>query len=137
MQCPQRESEINVSVWLQACTSPAAMRTATTVSSSATTSAASAGASTLTEPRPRGHVSTETPTAVSDSRRSAALSSSCDVERAPIKTRLCVVDELLSSGDFSSGVGWEDEEEKDADENAEEEEEEAEPGESDDGGYIW
>ncbi|KAI2658225.1 Testican-2 [Labeo rohita] len=46
-------------------------------------------------------------------------------------------DELLSSGDFSSGVGWEDEEEKDADENAEEEEEEAEPGESDDGGYIW
>uniref|UniRef100_A0A8C2A4R5 SPARC (osteonectin), cwcv and kazal like domains proteoglycan 2 n=1 Tax=Cyprinus carpio TaxID=7962 RepID=A0A8C2A4R5_CYPCA len=44
-------------------------------------------------------------------------------------------DELLSSGDFSSGVGWEDEEEKDVDENAEEEEEEEE--ESDDGGYIW
>ncbi|XP_048026260.1 testican-2-like isoform X3 [Megalobrama amblycephala] len=47
-------------------------------------------------------------------------------------------DELLSSGDFSSGVGWEDEEEKDTDENAEEEEEEEEEaGESDDGGYIW
>ncbi|XP_042624127.1 testican-2-like isoform X2 [Cyprinus carpio] len=45
-------------------------------------------------------------------------------------------DELLSSGDFSSGVGWEDEEEKDG--NAEEEEEEeSEPGESDDAGYIW
>ncbi|XP_016144439.1 testican-2-like [Sinocyclocheilus grahami] len=43
-------------------------------------------------------------------------------------------DELLSSGDSSSGVGWEDEEETDADENAEEEEEEEE---SDDGGYIW
>uniref|UniRef100_A0A673GZ08 Testican-2-like n=1 Tax=Sinocyclocheilus rhinocerous TaxID=307959 RepID=A0A673GZ08_9TELE len=43
-------------------------------------------------------------------------------------------DELLSSGDSSSGVGWEDEEETDADENTEEEEEEEE---SDDGGYIW
>ncbi|XP_073723363.1 testican-2 [Misgurnus anguillicaudatus] len=42
-------------------------------------------------------------------------------------------DELMSSGDFSSGVGWEDEEEKEIEEN--EEEEEAE--ESDDGGYIW
>ncbi len=53
---------------------------------------------------------------------------------------LCAVDELLSSGDFSSGVGWEDEEEKDTDENAEEEEEEEEEselGESDAGGYIW
>ncbi|XP_067286458.1 testican-2-like [Pseudorasbora parva] len=46
-------------------------------------------------------------------------------------------DELLTSGDFSSGVGWEDEEEKDTEENGEEEEEEEEEGESDDGGYIW
>lgn len=46
------------------------------------------------------------------------------------------------SGDFGSGVGWEDEEEKtEAGENAEEaeeeEEEEEEVGEVDDGGYIW
>ncbi|XP_051958219.1 testican-2-like [Xyrauchen texanus] len=46
-------------------------------------------------------------------------------------------DDLVSSGDFSSGVGWEDEEEKETEENGEEEEEEEEPGESDDGGYIW
>ncbi|XP_076855757.1 testican-2-like [Brachyhypopomus gauderio] len=49
-------------------------------------------------------------------------------------------DELMGySGDFGSGVGWEDEEEKETEENGEEaeEEEEAEPGESDDGGYIW
>lgn len=46
-------------------------------------------------------------------------------------------DELLGySGDFGSGVGWEDEEEKE--ENGEEaEEEEEEEGEADDGGYIW
>ncbi|XP_056326171.1 testican-2-like [Danio aesculapii] len=44
-------------------------------------------------------------------------------------------DDLLSSGDFSSGVGWEDEEEKE--QKNEEEEEEEEVGESDDGGYIW
>ncbi|KAK1794088.1 hypothetical protein P4O66_010990, partial [Electrophorus voltai] len=48
-------------------------------------------------------------------------------------------DELMGySGDFGSGVGWEDEEEKETEENGEEaeEEEEAEPGETDDGGYI-
>lgn len=51
-----------------------------------------------------------------------------------------VPDELVGySGDFGSGVGWEDEEEKEAEENAEEveEEEEGEAGEADDGGYIW
>lgn len=42
------------------------------------------------------------------------------------------------SGDFGSGVGWEDEEEKEAEDNGEEaEEEEEEEGEADDGGYIW
>lgn len=42
------------------------------------------------------------------------------------------------SGDFGSGVGWEDEEEKEAEEAGEEaEEEEGEGGEADDGGYIW
>lgn len=47
-------------------------------------------------------------------------------------------DELAYSGDFGSGVGWEDEEEKGAEETAEEaEEEEGEVGEVDDGGYIW
>ncbi|KAF4084934.1 hypothetical protein AMELA_G00111700 [Ameiurus melas] len=49
-------------------------------------------------------------------------------------------DELVGySGDFGSGVGWEDEEEKETEENAEEaeEEEEPEPEETDDGGYIW
>ncbi|XP_072347555.1 testican-2 isoform X1 [Scyliorhinus torazame] len=48
-------------------------------------------------------------------------------------------DELVSfSGDFGSGVGWEDEEEKETEETAEEtEEEEGEVGETDDGGYIW
>ncbi|XP_057213791.1 testican-2-like isoform X2 [Triplophysa rosa] len=46
-------------------------------------------------------------------------------------------DELVSSGDFSSGVGWEDEEEKEMEENGEEEEEEEEAGETDDAGYIW
>uniref|UniRef100_A0A667XRC1 SPARC (osteonectin), cwcv and kazal like domains proteoglycan 2 n=1 Tax=Myripristis murdjan TaxID=586833 RepID=A0A667XRC1_9TELE len=40
------------------------------------------------------------------------------------------------SGDFGSGVGWEDEEEKEAEDNGEEVEEEEE-GEADDGGYIW
>ncbi|XP_063047537.1 testican-2 [Engraulis encrasicolus] len=50
-------------------------------------------------------------------------------------------DEVVAySGDFGSGVGWEDEEEKQEAENmeeAEEEEEEEEVGEVDDGGYIW
>ncbi|XP_048843711.1 testican-2 [Brienomyrus brachyistius] len=44
------------------------------------------------------------------------------------------------SGDFGSGVGWEDEEEKEAEEpgeEVEEEEEEGEVGEADYGGYIW
>lgn len=42
------------------------------------------------------------------------------------------------SGDFASGVGWEDEEEKEAEDTGEEaEEEEEETGEMDDGGYIW
>ncbi|XP_033004998.1 testican-2 [Lacerta agilis] len=42
------------------------------------------------------------------------------------------------SGDFGSGVGWEDEEEKETEEAGEEaEEEEGEVGEADDGGYIW
>lgn len=42
------------------------------------------------------------------------------------------------SGDFGSGVGWEDEEEKETEEAGEEaEEEEGEAGEADDGGYIW
>ncbi|XP_042625014.1 testican-2-like isoform X1 [Cyprinus carpio] len=48
-------------------------------------------------------------------------------------------DEVVTySGDFGSGLGWEDEEEKEAEENGEEaEEEEGEVGEIDDGGYIW
>ncbi|XP_052468851.1 testican-2 [Carassius gibelio] len=48
-------------------------------------------------------------------------------------------DEVVTySGDFGSGLGWEDEEEKEAEENGEEaEEEEGEVGEVDDGGYIW
>lgn len=48
-------------------------------------------------------------------------------------------DELVGySGDFGSGVGWEDEEEKEVEDNGEEaEEEEEEEGETDDGGYIW
>ncbi|XP_026871580.2 testican-2 isoform X1 [Electrophorus electricus] len=48
-------------------------------------------------------------------------------------------DEVVGySGDFGSGVGWEDEEEKETEENGEEtEEEEGELGEVDDGGYIW
>lgn len=42
------------------------------------------------------------------------------------------------SGDFGSGVGWEDEEEKETEDAGEEaEEEEGEAGEADDGGYIW
>ncbi|XP_041938326.1 testican-2-like isoform X1 [Alosa sapidissima] len=43
------------------------------------------------------------------------------------------------SGDFGSGVGWDDEEEKEAEETGEEaeEEEEEERAEADDGGYIW
>lgn len=52
--------------------------------------------------------------------------------------RLSTDDEMAYSGDFGSGVGWEDEEEKEAEETAEEaEEEEGEVGEVDDGGYIW
>lgn len=49
------------------------------------------------------------------------------------------VDEVPGySGDFGSGVGWEDEEEKEAEDIGEEaEEEEEEEGETDDGGYIW
>ncbi|XP_061546003.1 testican-2 [Phycodurus eques] len=47
-------------------------------------------------------------------------------------------DEPAYSGDFGSGVGWEDEEEKGGEETAEEaEEEEGEAGEADDEGYIW
>uniref|UniRef100_A0A3Q0T622 SPARC (osteonectin), cwcv and kazal like domains proteoglycan 2 n=1 Tax=Amphilophus citrinellus TaxID=61819 RepID=A0A3Q0T622_AMPCI len=48
-------------------------------------------------------------------------------------------DEVVGySGDFGSGVGWEDEDEKEAEDNGEEaEEEEEEEGEADDGGYIW
>ncbi|XP_067343573.1 activating signal cointegrator 1 complex subunit 1 isoform X2 [Channa argus] len=48
-------------------------------------------------------------------------------------------DEVVGySGDFGSGVGWEDEEEKEAEDNGDEvEEEEEEEGEADDGGYIW
>nr|KAF6425798.1 SPARC (osteonectin), cwcv and kazal like domains proteoglycan 2 [Molossus molossus] len=41
------------------------------------------------------------------------------------------------SGDFGSGVGWEDEEEKEAEEAGEEAEEEEGEAEADDGGYIW
>lgn len=41
------------------------------------------------------------------------------------------------SGDFGSGVGWEDEEETPEDTGEEEEEEEGEEEEADDGGYIW
>ncbi|XP_028331981.1 testican-2 isoform X1 [Gouania willdenowi] len=45
-------------------------------------------------------------------------------------------DEVVDySGDFGSGVGWEDEEEKEAEDNGDEAEEEEE--EADDGGYIW
>lgn len=52
---------------------------------------------------------------------------------------LCFLDEVAGySGDFGSGVGWEDEEEKEAEDTGEEaEEEEEEIGEMDDGGYIW
>ncbi|KAM8923844.1 testican-2 isoform 2-T2 [Pelodytes ibericus] len=48
-------------------------------------------------------------------------------------------DDLVGfSGDFGSGVGWEDEEEKETEDAGEEaEEEEGETGEADDGGYIW
>ncbi|XP_055969408.1 testican-2 [Sorex fumeus] len=47
-------------------------------------------------------------------------------------------DDLVGfSGDFGSGVGWEDEEEKEPEEAGEEAEEEEEAGEADDGGYIW
>ncbi|XP_048472306.1 testican-2 isoform X1 [Rhincodon typus] len=46
-------------------------------------------------------------------------------------------DVISFSGDFGSGVGWEDEEEKEAEETAEETEEEGEVGETDDRGYIW
>ncbi|XP_072559480.1 testican-2 isoform X1 [Paramormyrops kingsleyae] len=49
-------------------------------------------------------------------------------------------DQAGYSGDFGSGVGWEDEEEKEAEEpgeEVEEEEEEGEAGEADYGGYIW
>ncbi|XP_061822551.2 testican-2-like [Nerophis lumbriciformis] len=50
-------------------------------------------------------------------------------------------DEVLgNSGDFGSGVGWEDDDEKEAGDHgdeAEEEEEEEEEEEADDGGYIW
>lgn len=51
----------------------------------------------------------------------------------------CFLDEVPGySGDFGSGVGWEDEEEKEAEDTGEEaEEEEEEIGEMDDGGYIW
>lgn len=49
------------------------------------------------------------------------------------------IDDIVGfSGDFGSGVGWEDEEEKETEEAGEEaEEEEGEAGEADDGGYIW
>lgn len=53
-----------------------------------------------------------------------------------ISLRLPADYEMAYSGDFGSGVGWEDEEEKEAEETAEEAEEE-EVGEVDDGGYIW
>ncbi|XP_067092007.1 testican-2 [Osmerus mordax] len=47
-------------------------------------------------------------------------------------------EEVAYSGDFGSGVGWEDEEEKETEENTEEaDEDEGEVGEVDDGGYIW
>lgn len=50
----------------------------------------------------------------------------------------CADDLVGFSGDFGSGVGWEDEEEKETEEAGEEtEEEEGEAGEADDGGYIW
>lgn len=52
---------------------------------------------------------------------------------------MCFLDEVAGySGDFGSGVGWADEEEKEAEDTGEEaEEEEEEIGEMDDGGYIW
>lgn len=52
---------------------------------------------------------------------------------------LVAADDIVGfSGDFGSGVGWEDEEEKETEEPGEEaEEEEGETGEADDGGYIW
>lgn len=52
---------------------------------------------------------------------------------------LWYLDEVAGySGDFGSGVGWEDEEEKETEDTGEEaEEEEEEIGEMDDGGYIW
>lgn len=61
------------------------------------------------------------------------------IQRAvDIFIRVSGADEFVGySGDFGSGVGWEDEEEKETEENAEEEEEEPEPEETDDGGYIW
>lgn len=49
---------------------------------------------------------------------------------------LVSIDDIVGfSGDFGSGVGWEDEEEKETEEAGEEAEEEE--GEADDGGYIW
>lgn len=54
----------------------------------------------------------------------------------PNSCSLVVVDDIVGfSGDFGSGVGWEDEEEKETEEAGEEAEEEE--GEADDGGYIW
>lgn len=59
----------------------------------------------------------------------------------PISVSLVLIatDDIVGfSGDFGSGVGWEDEEEKETEEPGEEaEEEEGETGEADDGGYIW
>lgn len=52
---------------------------------------------------------------------------------------VALTDDIVGfSGDFGSGVGWEDEEEKETEEAGEEaEEEEGEAGDADDGGYIW
>ncbi|XP_026165449.1 testican-2 isoform X2 [Mastacembelus armatus] len=61
-----------------------------------------------------------------------------EVDGSRIRGKPDCDDEMAYSGDFGSGVGWEDEEEKEAEETAEEaEEEEGEVGEVDDGGYIW
>lgn len=66
-------------------------------------------------------------------------SSLCIKTKTYISILFPFVDEVAGySGDFGSGVGWEDEEEKEAEDNGEEaEEEEEEEGETDDGGYIW
>lgn len=52
---------------------------------------------------------------------------------------ISLLDDVVGySGDYGSGVGWEDEEEKEVEDTGEEaDEDEEELGDVDDGGYIW